>query len=238
MHDLCVTFEVTGGQNAPACWHQMRCELDFNFATCDLREFLIKLAQVSMFATMGIALHVSCPFCEQHVLLQRTPCPGNTVLQVADDVIQIDHIRSNQRTQRKLHRGCVAACASHQTGGFNVFAVKFGQAVDSGLLQFNRHMRRAVPFFISSRIAQPEISAKIDDFHVVWKIADECLGEAMRQCREHQIDTVKINLVQFDQIRQVHVAQMWEHVSHRLSCLSLSRQGHNLKRRMCRDNPD
>jgi hypothetical protein len=59
-------------------------------------------------AALGVAGHVLAALGEEHVLLERAAGAGDAVLEVADDVVEVDEARLDQRAQGELDGGGVA----------------------------------------------------------------------------------------------------------------------------------
>src|SRR3546814_20907989 len=75
------------------------------------RSLLIELAQMPMPAALRVTRDILRSFGEEHVLLERTARARDAVLQVADDIVEIDHVAGHQRSERILHRRRVTAGA-------------------------------------------------------------------------------------------------------------------------------
>ena len=186
---------------------------------------------------LGIARDILGPLGKEHVLLQRPPCPGNPVLEVADDVIEVDQPLRDQRAQRELHGRRVAARPRDQPRPADLLAIELGQAIDRLGLQFGRGMGRAIPFFVFRRIAQPEIRAEVHHLHPVWQVAHQSLRQPVRQRDKDKLDLPEINLADGDQPRQLQVPQMRKDLRHLLPRLAVGGQRGDPQLRMRRDDP-
>ncbi len=188
MNGLRIALHITCRQNAPVCRQQMWGELDLHLAPGNGGELLIEFAQVTVRATKRIGVIAFREFRMQQVFLQGTARTGDTTFQIHDDLIKINHPSFNQGTQSELSGRGVTAGAGHQTGVFDLIAVKFRQAVNSLFLDLHRGMFIAIPGSISFRITQAEISREIHDLQITRQGADHFLAGLMRQGAETQID--------------------------------------------------
>ena len=193
---------------------------------------------MAVLAALTIAKDVGLPLGKQHVFLERPPGPGNPVLQVADDVVEVDQPALDQRAQRELHGRGVAAGPGDQPRGANVVAVELGQAVNRLFLQIDRDMGGAVPFFISRRVAEAEIGAQIDNLHRFRQVAHKRLAQPMGQRREDKVDRGKVDRLDRGQRGKGEVAQMRKDRSHLHPGLAVGGKGRDLHPRMGRDQAD
>src|SRR3546814_6456887 len=77
----------------------MRRELNVHRPACKQCELLIELAQMPMPAALRVTRDILRSSGEEHVLLERTARARDAVLQVADDIVEIDHVAGHQRSE-------------------------------------------------------------------------------------------------------------------------------------------
>ena len=126
------------------------------------REFLVELGHVAVMAD-AIGVEAFGDFGEQHRLLGRPPRPGHAGLGVDHDLVGLDRLGLEQRDQRQLRAGRVAAGIGDEPRLLDLAPVDLDEAVDRLLLQLRRVMLMAVPLRIGRRIAQPEVGREVDD---------------------------------------------------------------------------
>ncbi len=181
-------------------------------------------------------------FREQHGLLGRPPCAGHARLGVDHDLVEIDGLGLDQRDQRQLRAGCVAAGIGHQPRVSDLAPVDFGEAIDRFLLQLGRVMLVAVPFGVSRRIGQPEIGRQVDHLgrrRLRQQFLDHLLRGGMRQRAERDVEAGCGPVEPFDgdQLRQLERRELREHVAHRLAGAALGGEQHDLAARVPQQHP-
>ena len=125
-------------------------------------EFLVELGHVAVMAD-AIGVEAFGDFGEQHLLLRPPARAGHARLGVDDDLVRIDGLGLEQRNERELGAGRVAAGIGDEPRRLDRAADRFRSGRTRLLLQFGREMLVAVPARVSGRIGQAEIGRQVDD---------------------------------------------------------------------------
>ena len=83
----------------------------------------------------------------------------------------------------------------------NLVAIVLGQAVNGVLQNFRREMFTAIPFGVSSGIAQSEVRRHVDDFDIFRELGDLGVSGAVRQSAEHDVDLAPVHPIGGDERR-------------------------------------
>ena len=114
------------------------------------RKLLIELGHVPVMAD-AIGVEAFRHFREQHRLFGRASRAGHAGLGVDDDLVELDRLGLDQRDQRQLRAGRVAAGIGDQPGLLDLAPVDFGQPIDGFFLQLGGVMLVAIPLRIGRR---------------------------------------------------------------------------------------
>ena len=198
----------------------MRREADRHGAAGGLAEFLVELGHVAVMAD-AIGVEAFRHFGEQHLLLRRPARSGHPGLGVDHDLVRIDGAFAQQRNERELRAGGVAARIGDEPRGSDLVAIDLGQPVDGLRLQLRRMVLVAVPARIGGRIGEPKVGGEIDHprrGRARQKLGDHLLGGGMRQRAEHQIEILRrpVDAVERDQLRQRVGRELRKHLTHLL----------------------
>ncbi len=199
-------------------------------------ELLVELGHVAVMAD-AIGVEALGHFREQHFLFRRPARAGHARLGVDDDLVGIDGLGFEQRNQRQLGAGRVAAGIGDEPRRLDLVPINFGQAVDRSLLQFGREMLVAVPARIGGGIGEAEIGREVDDFGLRrprHQILDDLLRRAVRQRAEREIEPERLPIGVLDrgQRRQRIGRELRKDVGHGLAGAAIGRQQHDLDARM------
>ena len=177
---------IDGRENAPVHRHQMRREGDDHLAAGGQRKLLVEFGHVAVMAD-AIGVEALRHFREQHRLLRRPPAPVMPDLASIDDLVGLDRLGLEQRDQRQLRAGGVAARIGDQPRLLDLAPIDLDEAVDRLLLQLGRVMLVAVPLRVGRRIGEPEVGRQIDHLgrrRLCQKILHHLLRGRMRQRAE------------------------------------------------------
>ena len=94
--------------------------------------------------------------------LAARPAPVMPDLASIDDLVELDRFGLQQRHQRQLRAGRIAAGIGDELRLLDRAPMDLDKAVDRLLLQLRRLMLVAVPFRVSRRVRQPEVGRQID----------------------------------------------------------------------------
>ena len=168
----------------------MRREAHDHLAARRLGELLVELGHVPVVAD-AVGVNAFGHLREQHLLLGRPPRAGHAGLGIDDDLVGIDRPRAEQRNERKLRAGGVAAGIGDEPRPLDRVAVELDQPVDCLFLQLGRVMLVAVPARIGGRISEAEVGGEIDHLGLRRRgeqLLDHLLRGRMRQGAEREVE--------------------------------------------------
>ena len=160
----------------------------------------------------------------QRRLLGGAPGAGDSGLGVDHDRVDFDQPGLEQRPERQLRGGRIAAGIGHEIGRRDRGAGMLGEPVDGVALPFDRPVRLAVGPLVQGRIAQPEVGREVDDLGAARHLADHVLGGAVRQAAEHHVQRAEIEVADLGQPGQAASGEVREHRLDRLAGIAL--RGH------------
>ena len=205
-------------------------------ASGGLGKLLVEFGHVAVMAdTVGVK--ALGDFGEQHVLTRRSAGAGDPRLGVDHDLVGIDRLGLEERDERKLGAGRVAAGIGDEAGRLDLAPVDFGQAVHRLLLQLRRCMRMAVPARIGGRIGETEIGREIDDLRARRardQVLDHLLRRPVWQRAEDEIELKRrpIGGVERRERRQPVRRELRKHIGHGLPGPAVGREQSNRDVRM------
>ena len=145
-----------GRRSSPECpvhRNQMGREVDANGRPRRRREPLLDFGRVAVMGRYRRRARLA-DLGEKARLLGLAPRARDSRLGVDDDVLALDQPVFEQRRQRQLRRGRVAARVRHEAGAAHLIACELGQAVDRLCLERHGAVRPPVPFRVDSRSAR------------------------------------------------------------------------------------
>ena len=216
-------LDVDRGKNAAAHRHEMRGEIDDDGPAGGLAQPLLDLRRMAM-AGDAIGMDTLGHLGEEILLLGVAPRPGHPGLGVDDDVVAGDPAGFEQRDQRQLGGGGIAAGIGHQPRLRHRGARQLRQAIDGLFLQRRRAMGMAIPGRVALEVGEAEIGGEIDDLQRAGQARDHLLGRAMGQAAEDEIDLRPVGLLDLDEARQIEPAQMGKDLRQRLAGLAIGSQ--------------
>ena len=145
--------------------------------------------------------------CAARLSLAARPAPVTPDLASMMIGSSVDQAGLEQRPQRQLRGGRVAAGVGDQIGRPDRLARELGQAVDGILLALGRPVRLAVGPLVERGVAQAEIGREVDHLGAARQLADHVLGRAVRQAAEHDIERARIVVLDLGERRQVAPAR-------------------------------
>ena len=134
----------------------MRREGDDHLATGGSAEFLIELGHMPVMADT-ISVKALRHFGELHLLLGGPARSGDAGFGVDHDLVGIDGVRFQQRHERKLRAGRVAARIGDEPRFLDLLPVDLDQAIDRLFLELRRMMGMTVPVCVGGRVGEPKI---------------------------------------------------------------------------------
>ncbi len=140
----------------------------------------------------------------------------------------VDQLGPQQRHQRQLRGGRIAAGIGDEAGALHLFARDLGQAIGRLALQFRGAVLVAIPFGVGRGVGKAEIGRQIDDLQMIGQPGDDLLRGAVRQPAEHQVEIAPVDLADRDQVRQSLAGQMRKDRGDRLAGLTVGGQGADL----------
>ena len=96
-------------------------------------------------------------FGEQHLLLGRPARSGHAGLGIDDDLVGIDRLGAQQRDERQLRAGRIAARIGDEARLLDRVAIELDQPVHRLFLELRRIMLVAIPARIGGRIGETKI---------------------------------------------------------------------------------
>ena len=169
--------------------------------------------------------------------------PGHAGLGVDHDLVRLDRLGLQQRHQRKLRAGRVAAGIGDEPRLLDLVAVNLDQAIDRLLLQLRRMMLVAVPARIGRGVVQPEIGAERSTTLVFGALARRSLmtfcvvacGSA--QNTRSSAAAFQSTLFDRDQRRQLERRELRKHRAHLLPGPAVGGEQRDLDTRMAQQQP-
>ena len=218
----------------------MRRERDDHLPPGGERELLVELGHVPVM-TNAIGVKALRDFREQHGLLGRAPCARHARLGIDDNFVELDRLVLDQRNERQLRAGRVAAGIGDQPRLPDLAPVNFGQTVDGLLLQLRRVMLVAVPFRVGRGIRQAKVGRQIDHlgrWRLRQQILDDLLRRRVRQGAERNVQrgASPVDAIDRDKLRQRKRRELRKHIAHRLAGAALGGQQHDLGARVAQQH--
>jgi hypothetical protein len=223
-------------QDTPVHWHQVRCERDDHLPPGGKRKLLVELGHMPMMAD-AIRVKALRDFRKKHGFFRRAPCPGHAGLGIDDDLVEFNRLVLDERDERQLRAGRVAAGIGDQPCIPDLAPMNFGQTVNSLLLQLRRVMLVAIPFRIGRGVRQTKVCRQIDNFGR-WRfrhqILDNLLRRRVRQGtkRNVQCGASPVDAIDRDKLRQRKGRELRKHVPHGLAGAALGSEQHNFGARV------
>ena len=180
----------------------------------------------------AIGMHALADLAIEARLLRVAPGAADARLGVDDDVVGIDRAGLDQRHQRQLGRGRIAAGIGHQPGGRHLRPLELGQPIDGLRLQRRRLVGMAVPLGIGRQVGEPEVGRQVDDLELARQGRDHRLRRAVRQRAKYQVDRVPVGRLDLHQIGQPDRAEMREDLGERPAGLAIGGEQADLRGRM------
>ena len=174
---------------------------------------------------------------EERVLLQTAPGAGDARFGVDDDVADIDQPGLRDRHERQQRRRRIAAGTGDKPRAPYLVAIELRQPVDRFLLQRRRTVLMAVPFGVDRHVGEAKIRRHVDHLHL--RVCGEHRGSdllrgAVRQPAEDGVELRPVDLLPFDEGRQVEHEEMRKDLRHRLAGMGVGGERRDLHVRMAR----